>query len=174
MKRNSTLKLKAAKNYSRIELHLLTCFPTRTLRFFYIWTHDLRRQGVFYVSNDQLNIFLQKICSLNFTFDFFFGHNGKNFCSKLSKSIEFLLYAALCCFGLISCSRTWEMSPPPRTSITVEIIRFALDLCPARCRRFLVSSSAITQHNFTHNWYVASAFIQLTMDHVDEFELNCI
>ena len=36
--------------------------------------------GVFYVSNSQLNIFLQQICSFNFTFDFFFGHKVKNFC----------------------------------------------------------------------------------------------
>ena len=66
------------------------------------------------------------------------------------------------------------MSPPPTTSITDEIIRFALDLCPARCRRFLASFSVMTQHDFTYNWYVASASIWLTMDHVDEFELNCI
>ena len=55
-----------------------------------------------------------------------------------------------CCFSLISCSPTLEKCLPfPRTSVTDEIISFALDLCPAHCRRFLASSSAITQHNFT-------------------------
>ena len=66
------------------------------------------------------------------------------------------------------------MSATPRTSIRDEIIHFTHDLCPARGHRFLASSSAITKHNFTHDWYVESAFIPLTMDHEDEFELYFI
>ena len=70
------------------------------------------------------------------------GRRVVSFCCRLSfSSVLFQLDFVF--------SHTWEMSPPPRTSMTDEIISFALDLCPAHCRRFLASSSAITQHNFT-------------------------
>ena len=91
--------------------------------------------------------------------------------SSCQRVLSFCCRLSLCCFSLILCSHTWEMSPTPRTSITDKIIHFALDLRPACCRHFAASSSAITQHNFTHIRYVESAFIRLTMDHEDEFEL---
>ena len=103
------------------------------------------------------------------------GRRVVSFCCRLSfSSVLFQLDFVF--------SHTWEMSPPPRTSMTDEIISFALDLCPAHCRRFLSSSSAITQHNFTalhsqlvrcirgiRRFYPANEGIW-----IDESELNCI
>ena len=97
----------------------------------YIWTHTLWRQ-----SNSQLNIFSGKSARSISPSISSSATRSRISASSCRRVFSFCCRLFLCCFSLISCSRTWEMSPPPRTSITDEIIRFALDLCPARCHRF--------------------------------------
>ena len=173
MRRNLMLKLKAANNYSWFELNLLTCFLTRSLWYLHlnkIMTFGDRAFSMLAIANwtyssSKSARSISPLISSSAT-------RSRISASSCRRVLSFCCRLSLCYFSLISCSHTWDVSYSK--DIITQIIRFALDLCPACCRRFLASSSAITQHNFTHNWYVESTFIRLMMDHVDEFELYFI